>query len=118
MALKVPLPMVVSVAEPESVMVAPMLPVAVTVNVVLTAWAPVHTSDAKTKFENIRFIGLLESSTLELQDYGGNLDHAAPRRVPIRRADFKSLPLARALVYSHLPASFGSIRHQWQGFDL
>src|SRR5450759_5452997 len=64
--------MFVSVAVPVAVMLTPMLPVAFTVNVVLitAAWALAHTSRAKAKLENVRFIGLLESSTRETQEYG------------------------------------------------
>ena len=48
--------------------------VAFTVKVVLmlAAGAAVHTSSAKAKFEKVPFIGLLESSTLETQDFGEN----------------------------------------------
>jgi hypothetical protein len=48
--------------------------VAFTVKVVLivAARAAVHISSAKAKFEKVRFIGLLESSTLETQNLGEN----------------------------------------------
>src|ERR1035437_527019 len=65
--------MPVSVAGPETLMLAPKLPVAlVTVNVVLmvAAGAAAHTSSAKAKVENVGFIGLSESSTLETQEFG------------------------------------------------
>src|ERR1035438_3498875 len=97
--------MVVSVAVPVAAMLAPMLPVAFTVNVVLmtAAEAAAHTSRAKAKIENVRFIGLSESSTHEAQN-AGIFGSCSTAPVPGRRADFKSLPLARVLVYS-LPLS-------------
>ena len=56
--LNVPLPIFVSVAVPVTEMLAPTLPVAFTVNVVLivAAGAAAPTSSAKAKFENVRFM--------------------------------------------------------------
>src|ERR1017187_3230198 len=94
--------MVVSVAVPVAAMLAPMLPVAFTVNVVLmtAAEAAAHTSRAKAKIENVRFIGLSESSTHEAQN-AGIFGSCSTAPVPGRRADLKSLHLTRAFVYSH-----------------
>src|ERR1035441_6490613 len=94
--------MVVSVAVPVAAMLAPMLPVAFTVNVVLmtAAEAAAHTSRAKAKIENVRFIGLSESSTHEAQN-AGIFGSCSTAPVPCRPADLKSLHLARALVYPH-----------------
>src|SRR5450759_794056 len=100
--------MFVSVAVPVAVMLTPMLPVAFTVNVVLitAAWALAHTSRAKAKLENVRFIGLLESSTRETQEYGEIqlMQHSAAP--PFRRADLKSLHRSQVPVYPH-PIIFG-----------
>jgi hypothetical protein len=66
--------MFVKVAVPEAAILVPArLPVAFTVNVVLivAAEAAAHTTSAKAKTENIRFIGLLESSTLVTRQNGG-----------------------------------------------
>src|ERR1019366_5934427 len=71
--LNVPLPIFVSVAVPVAEMpLRPMLPDAFTVNVVLivAAGAAAPTSSAKAKVENVRFIGLLESSTLRTRKFG------------------------------------------------
>jgi Na+-transporting NADH:ubiquinone oxidoreductase subunit NqrA len=53
------------------VKVADGVPVAFTVNVVLmtAAGTAAQTSSAKAKLENVRLIGLLESSTLETQEF-------------------------------------------------
>src|SRR5437879_2752088 len=53
-----PLPRFVRLAGPETEMVAPMLPVAFTVNVVVTACAPTLSSRARPEIENRRFISL------------------------------------------------------------
>ena len=53
--------------------VAEIVVVAFTVKVVLmlAAVAAVHTSSVKTKLERVRFIGLLESSTLGMPEFAG-----------------------------------------------
>ena len=58
--------------------------VPVKVNVLLTVAACAHrqASSATTKVENVRFIGLLESSTHVTRKFGANLlieHHAGPR---------------------------------------
>ena len=66
------------------VKVADGVPVAFTVNVVLmtAAGTAAQTSSAKAKLENVRLIGLLESSTLETQEYGETWFIAAQHRSP------------------------------------
>jgi hypothetical protein len=64
--------MLVVPAITKLVKVADGVAVAFTVNAVLkvAAEAAAQTSSAKAKIENVRFIGLLESSTLETQEFG------------------------------------------------
>ena len=66
------------------VKVADGVAVAFTVNVVvlIAAGAAAQTSSAKAKVENVRFIGLLESSTLETQEFGETWFIAAQHRSP------------------------------------
>jgi hypothetical protein len=103
----------VKLAVPAIVMLVDTVAVALIVNVVLilAAVAAAQTSSAKAKVENVRFIGLLESSTLETRNVGKFSSRSTPP-IPIRRADLKSLPLARAFVHSDLLAIFGSIRRR------
>src|ERR1035437_4110547 len=83
----VPLPTFVSVAWPAIAKLVPVVDrVAVPVNVKLlltvAACAPAQASSAKDKVKNVRFISLLESSTLVTQKHGGTWlmhHHAGPR---------------------------------------
>src|ERR1022692_1116572 len=82
----VPLPTFVSVAWP--VITKPAadrgaVPVRVNVLLTVAACAPAQASSAKDKVKNVRFISLLESSTLVTQKNGGTWlmhhHHAGPR---------------------------------------
>src|ERR1019366_1796254 len=81
----VPLPTFVSVAWPVITKpVADRVAVPVNVKLLLTvaACAPAQASSAKDKVKNVRFISLLESSTLVTQKHGGTWlmhHHAGPR---------------------------------------
>src|ERR1039458_5342786 len=85
---------------------APSVAVPVRVNVLLTlaACAPAQASSAKTKVENVRFIGLLESSTLRTRKCG-EFGSSSTTPVPVRRANLQSLPQAQVPVYPRFPSS-------------
>ena len=101
---KVPLPEYTPVMVAWPVIAKPLadrvaVPVKANVLVTLAACTPIQSSSAKAKVENVRFIGLLESSTLNIWECA-RASHSATTPVPIRRADLKSLPLAGAFVHS------------------
>src|ERR1039458_857335 len=106
--------MFVSVAGPVIEALVPSVSVApVTVNVVLivAAGAAAPTSSAKAKVENVRFIGLLESSTLRTRKCGEISLIWHPHRSPARGLTSR-VYLRHESPSTRFSFTFGSIHHR------